>query len=277
MEIIKSSGEKEVFERDKLCSSIAAAGAPPELTQKVCELVTAKIKPGDTSSEIYREAFRWLVKEDLNTAVNYSLRKALAELGPAGFIFEQYLEVLLQAYGWETKRNVMMKGECIEHEIDIFAKRDGEHRLIEAKYHHERNLKTPVDVVMYAYARLLDIVPAERRGEPVGIKHKMWLMTNTKFTLKAIEYAKCKGIILTGWNYPQKESLGELIRAKKLYPVTVLPSVSSNSREAFAEKGILLAQDLLPYSEDQLVEELGIDSLEAGKIMGEARAILNGN
>ena len=142
MEIIKSSGEKEVFERDKLCSSIAAAGAPADLVQKVCELVAAKIKPGDTSSEIYREAFRWLVKEDLNTAVNYSLRKALAELGPAGFVFEQYLEVLLQAYGWETKRNVQMQGECIDHEVDIFAKKDGEHRLIEAKYHHERNLKT---------------------------------------------------------------------------------------------------------------------------------------
>ena len=38
MEIIKSAGNKEKFNKDKLCGSLEKAGAPADLARKVCDL-----------------------------------------------------------------------------------------------------------------------------------------------------------------------------------------------------------------------------------------------
>ena len=73
--------------------------------------------------KIFRVALDYLVKEDLNLAANYGLRRAIGELGPAGFLFEQYVEIILQTYGYQTKRNVIMRGACVEHEVDVSAQK----------------------------------------------------------------------------------------------------------------------------------------------------------
>ena len=98
--------------------------------------------------------------------------------------------------------------------------------------------------------------------------------TNTKFTSKAIDYAKCRGIRLTGWNYPADKSLENLILDKKIYPVTVLPSIGRFSLEQFAKKGLLLAQDLLPYSAQDFSREFGVSAKEAEKISAEAAQLI---
>ena len=75
---------------------------------------------------------------------------------------------------------------------------------------------------------------------------------------------------MTGWNYPKKENLQDLVMEKKLYPVTVLPSVSKGELDIFARSGIILARDLLSFSVDSFEKELGIQKQKAEKILGEA-------
>ena len=276
MEIIKSAGNREKFNKDKLCNSLKKAGAPPDLAKKVCDLTEKNISAGESTAKIFRTALDYLIKEDLNLAASYSLRRAIGELGPAGFLFEQYVEIILQAYGYETKRNIMIRGACVEHEIDISAKKGGTHYLVEAKYRNEPGIKTHIDVVMYGDARLADIARFEESAEKEkDIKlHTLWLFTNTKFTEKAIVYAKCRGIKLTGWNYLADKSLENLILDKKIYPITVLPSINRFSREQFAKKGLLLAQDLLLYSTQDLVGNFGIPIKDAEKISAEAEKLI---
>ena len=45
IEIIKSTGEKESFDKVKLCESIKHAGAPQDLADTVCSLVEKEVIP----------------------------------------------------------------------------------------------------------------------------------------------------------------------------------------------------------------------------------------
>ena len=274
MEILKTDGTTEHFSPSKLCLSLRKAGAPREMADSICKAVETKINPSDSTTTIFRHALPYLVREDLNVAARYSLRRGLEELGPAGFIFEQYLEIILQAYGFTTKRDIMIRGKCISHEIDVVAAVGSKRFLIEAKYHNDSSIKTHVDVIMYADARLVDIVKAESVAAQTEFQNSMWLVTNTKFTDQAIKYAQCRGIRLTGWNYPRGESLEDVISQKRLYPVTVLPSLPKLALPMMAQKNIVLAQDLLTYEASDLVREFGVDKDVAERLVDEVAGIV---
>ena len=268
MEITKASGAQEAFSEHKLCNSLSAAGAPQDLVDETCRVVTEKLTPGSTTTHIWREALRYLAKKNLPVAARYNMRYAIIALGPAGFLFEQYVETLLQAMGYETKRNQMIPGKCVPHEVDVTGEKGGECFLLEVKLHHEFGTKVATDVVMYADARREDI---ERAGRPCT----MWVFTNTKFTENAIQYAKCRNLKLTGWRYPKEGGLESLIAEYALYPVTVLPSVDRFAREQFARANMMLAQDIAPYTAGMLLKEFGISEKRGVKIVREAQEIIS--
>jgi hypothetical protein len=276
-QVTKASGVQEDFHKNKFCDSLEKAGAPKPIIDEICEKVSQEILAGESTTEIFRRASEYLARQNPEAAARYSLKRGIAELGPAGFIFEHFVEVVLQSLDYSTQRNQIMQGGCVPHEIDVLAKKDGIHCLIEAKYHNSKGIKTHVDVVMYAYARLQDIEDKKNKEESEKNKHQMWLFTNTKFTRQAIKYAKCKNIRLTGWDYPHGESLEELISRNALYPVSVLPSVDKHLLEIFAKFDMMLARDLAPYKVADLTKKFGIDEKSAEKVIKEAYALVYGD
>ncbi|MBP6884361.1 MAG: restriction endonuclease [Candidatus Pacebacteria bacterium] len=274
MEILKTDGTKEPFSPAKFCLSLRKSGAPRDVADSVCRSVQNKITPNDSTNTIFRKALKYLVKENMEVAARYSLSRGLAALGPAGFIFEQYFETVLQSYGFKTKRDVILAGKCVPHEIDVIASVGTKRFLVEAKYHNDMGIKTHVDVIMYADARLLDVVRNESENNQKKYEYAMWVVTNTKFTDAAIRYAKCRGIRLTGWNYPRGASLEDIIADKKLYPVTVLPSIPKSLLPTLASRNIILAQDLLTYEANDLVRNFGISKVLAEQIAKEVSGLL---
>ncbi|MFH1188410.1 MAG: restriction endonuclease [bacterium] len=276
MEIIKVTGEAEQFKDQKLYQSLLKSGASREIADRIKTQVEDEVKAGMTTDQIFQKVFRYLKKEDICAAARYRLKRGIMELGPAGFLFEQYFSAILQEYGYGTRLNQMVRGECVTHEIDIVADKDTSRYFVEAKYHNSHGVKTDTKTVMYAYARLLDIIPAEqRRGYSTPIEYYgMWLVTNTKFTNRAKRYARCRGITITGWGYPKKNSLQYLIEEKLLHPITVIPSVDRFSRERFAENKILFAKDLVGYDADRLVYAFGLLPSKARQIAREVKALL---
>ncbi len=273
MEVVKLDGAKEAFSPAKLCLSMRKAGAPRDLAHKISMPVYTKDNPNDSTTAIFRKALKHLMKESPDVAARYSLRRGLEALGPAGFIFEQYFETVLQAYDFRTNRNVIMQGACVTHEIDVIAESGSKRFLIEAKYHREPGMRTHVDVVMYADARLADIVRHEPEHTRKAYEYGMWLVTNTKFTETAIKYAQCRGIRLTGWNHPRGASLEDVIADKKLYPVTILPSLPADVLPKLAARNIMLAQDLLTFAPQDLVRSFGLSREVAEKVVAEVFAI----
>ncbi len=276
VEITKASGEKESFSKTKFCRSLRSAGAPRQLADEICSLIEREVTPGMTTSQIFRKASRYLTARTVSVGARYSLKRGIAELGPAGFLFEQFVEVLLQSLGYTTERNQIVRGQCISHEVDVVAHNGEQHFLIEAKYRNKSWIKTHTDVVMYADARLQDIVRREQMEHQKHHLHRMWIFTNTKFTENAIAYGDCRGLGLTGWSYPSRDSLEDIITRNALYPVTVLPSVDRATREQFAKRNMMLARDLAPYSPSDLVEDFGVAEPRARRIIREAYALVYG-
>lgn len=274
MDIVKTDGTSEPFSSDKFCLSLRKAGAPRDVADSICKNVQKKINPHDSTNHIFRKALKYLVREDMNIAARYSLKRGLEALGPAGFVFEQYLEAVLQSYGFKTKRNQIVKGHCISHEIDVFAKVGSKHFFVEAKYHNQPGIKTHVNTIMHVDARLIDIAKKKNKDEGDRFEHGMWVITNTKFTETAIEYAKCRGIRLTGWNYPRGESLEEVIVQKKMYPITIIPCITKKLLPVFAEHNLVLAQDLLPYREQDLIQKFSVSESLARRIVREVQGLL---
>ena len=274
MEIQKASGKTEEFSKAKFCRSLKRAGVSASVCEDIYSNISHDLKPGTPTSEIYRRAFAYLKKKDTPSASRYSLKKAIMDLGPAGFLFEQYIEAIFLEYGYKTKRGQMMRGECVAHEIDVLAEKDNAHYLVEAKYHNSRGIKSDIQVVMYAFARTLDIAEHHKQ---VGEKkmHHTWVVTNTKFTSKAKAYAECKGIHMSGWHYPRKGNLEDMIESKNLYPVTVLISVNRHARERFAAAGILFARDIARFTVQDLERRFQIQPSLAKRIVNEAAALTN--
>lgn len=271
MKITKASGEQQTYSRIKFCRSLRKSGATKEVIDRVCREVEKELKPGVSTDVIFQKASRRLRKESSVLAAKYSLKRGIMELGPAGFLFEQYVAAILREYGYETKTNKIMRGRCVSHEIDVVAFYKNKHYLMELKYHNSQGIKTDLKVIMYMQARLEDI--AERQKQRESFEHTAWLFTNTKFTSKAIAYGECRGVKMTGWKYPKKESLEQFIEQKALYPVTVLPSVNAFVREQFAFRRILFARDLASLSLNYMTKRLGIYERTAKKILQEAREL----
>lgn len=274
IQIRKSTGEMVFFSEDKLCSSIARAGASKSQAEKICRAVNQKVHPGMTTSFIFRDTLRHLVREDVDIAVKYSIKRGINALGPDGFLFEKFLEALLRQDGYHTKRNQMMKGKCVTHEVDILAWKDNNYYIIEAKYRNDPTSRTHIDQVMYADARMKDIASNPQNNEN-GTKHfHTWVMTNTVFTDQSQKFAECSDLRLTGWNYPNKDSLQKMIERTKAYPITVLPSLSQDARQKLMAQGLVLAQDILPYTKEKLIKDFDIAPVTAAKVQNEVSKLL---
>ncbi|GBD33807.1 hypothetical protein HRbin34_00101 [bacterium HR34] len=271
-EVVKSDKTLEKFNKEKLCKSLIKAGVARKDAQVICKDIIKHLPERTDTQTIHKTVHKFLCKNNLVCAVKYSLKKAIMDLGPEGRVFEKYTARILNEYGYITKVNQIMKGKCVDHEIDILAIKDGVHYIIENKYHNQRGIKSDVKVVMYLYARLLDIEEKRRENKDMA-QHIAWLITNTKFTYNTILFARCRNIKLTGWKYPKKESLEKLIEEKSLYPITALPSINNTTKNLLFQNNIILIKDLTSATENDLMR-IGIFRKNATKILNEAQEFL---
>src|SRR5690606_31437663 len=166
-------------------------------------------------------------------------------LGPTGFPFETFLGKLFSKQGYDTRTGIIIQGRCALHEIDLAAFKSDHAFIAEAKFHSRPGIKSDLQVAMYSYARLLDLSEQKICNEDIcGVKN-LKVITNTKFTKAAIDYASCVGVELLSWDYPKKGNLYQMIEEYKLYPVTVLRGLSASHKQSLLLQGVVLCEDLI--------------------------------
>lgn len=266
----KFDGTKEVFDKSKLYQSLLRSGAQKSIAEAVADQVEGEIRDGMTTGEIYHHAFKLLHREAKPIAARYSLRRAVAELGPSGFPFEKFLAAILVAHGYRTTTDVILKGACVDHEIDVIAWNEKKAIAIEAKFHNEPGIKSDLKIALYIKSRFEDIKDSKflADGKPRNIDEG-WLMTNTKFTQSAIQYGECKGLTMIGWNYPTHGNLNDMIESKNLHPITALNSLSGSEKRSLLEAGIVLCSQLT----EEILASAGIDSFHSGSVLEEADSV----
>ncbi|MCK4918696.1 MAG: hypothetical protein KAS02_02845 [Candidatus Pacebacteria bacterium] len=274
--IIKANGDKELFDPSKLEDSLRRAGADKQaISQIVTEIKLSFTKDVITASEIYRDAFRLLGKSDIVSASKYSLRRAVMNLGPQGFTFEDFMGAIFKKLGYKVLLRKNIKGLCVSHEMDLIAQNDEKFIMSEIKFHNKQGIKSDIKVVLYIKERFDDIAKGEfYRNIDKNLKIENWLITNTKFTTQAITYAECNpDLNLMSWNYPTEINLQKLIEEAKLFPLTILKSLSSNDKKKFLSKNVVLCRDLLEGG-DILFDRVGISAEKAKGVLFEINELL---
>ena len=262
--VVKASGTLEKFDEEKLRRSLTGAGASAELAEKIVEHVSSRVYDGISTDELHGITLEALWRLRPRVAASYNLRRALMMLGPSGYPFEKYYASLLRAYGYRVETDVLLDGRCARHEVDVVAEKGERRLMVECKYHSRPGTKVDLQVALYVYARFLDL--REYFTEA-------WLVTNTKFSEEAIRYARCVGLSLRGWKYPEKEGLERMIESKRLYPVTVIPSLDGEARVRLLKANIVLLRELIALKPEDVSAITGLPIERAARILDEARRI----
>lgn len=270
--VTKSNGEKEVFYYRKLENSLRKVGTSEDLIKEVVDEISKEGKDGITTNDIYRRAFSILRKKQRPIAARYSLKKAVEMLGPTGFPFEKFVAEIFKAEGYSTVTDQIIKGKCVEHEVDVVAWKGNELIMTEAKFHTDFNLKSDLKIVLYVKARYDDIFGQDYAFG--GQKRKLtegWIVTNTKFSTTAIQYGQCQpSLKFIGWNYPYDNNLHHMIERYELIPLTALTSLSIAEKNIMLSKGIILSKNLL---DTDLLKSFNFNDAKIKSIQNEVQGL----
>lgn len=264
VKVTKATGVIEEYSEEKIRASAKRVGVPDSLIDEMLAEIRSKLYEGIKTSEIFRIVRDYLSHSDKPyLSAKYNLKAALAELGPSGYPFEQYVSALLQEEGYLTKTNETLMGKCVTHEVDVIASKDGIQYFIEAKFHTNPSQRTDVRVPLYIRARYEDL------SAKISTRTAPWIVTNTRFSSDAIAYSNCVGIRLTSWGYPQGEGIMDLVERTKLHPITMLDILTPEDKRLLLSQGIVACRQLLENKEAGLL----IPEIRRQQVMDQVRHI----
>jgi Holliday junction resolvase-like predicted endonuclease len=275
MEVVKSNGKRVRFNPDKILRTLKRAGAKPELARGVLKAVTRQMRDGMTTREMHRMVRRELRRASKPLAQRYNLRDALLKLGPAGFKFEKYVASVLQAYQFETEiPEDEVAGLCVRHEIDVIARKEGRTVMIEAKFRNRFGDTVSLKDVMATWSSFLDLADGAKAGKTLKFD-ELWVVTNGRFSERALQFGVCRGIHLVGWG-SEEHSLPRLVDHATLYPITIVDDLHSWELETLAAHNILLCREIAERDAASLSKRLKLPEDRVGKIVNSCRAVVSG-
>jgi len=272
-DIIKADGKKEPYDEEKITSSFRKAGASPEIAGKAAKTINKKIKHNMSTDEIHHKALSHLKTLEPRVALKYSLKRAIMNMGPEGYVFEKYIARILREHGFTTEVGQIIKGYCVEHEVDVLAKKASKTCFIECKYHNSPGIKSDIKTALYIHSRFLDIEKARRVKDNDNTPLESWLVTNTKCTSDAVKYSNCVGLKVLAWHYPRRENLQYFIETKNLYPISILSTITERQKEKLFDSDIILIKELINYNTNNLSDLISVSREAALKILDEAGII----
>jgi len=270
--ITKASGLKAPFNKGKLKQSLLRSGANNEQADEITNEVIEMLVEGMSTRKIYKTAFRLLRNYSRPAAARYKLKQAIMELGPSGFPFEQFVGELLKHRGYKTQVGVIVKGHCVNHEIDVIAEKDEHHFMIECKFHNRQGYVCDVKIPLYIQSRFLDVEASWKLIDGHSEKfHQGWVVTNTRFSEDAAQYGRCMNMNLVGWDYPRNNGLKDWIDSSGLHPVTCLTTLTHREKQELLDKKIVLCKTL--HHNYSLLQSIGVNPPRLQKVMDECAAL----
>lgn len=270
--VTKASGEKVLFSAGKLMLSLRKSGASEEMIQEVLKQLEPQLYTGIPTKKIYKHAFSILKTLSKSTAARYSLKQGIMNLGPSGFPFEKFVAELLKVQGYTTEIGVFIDGQCVRHEIDVVAYKDGKRFMIECKYHNLHHNKTDVKVPMYIQSRFKDVEKVWPSENEFEIRfHQGWVVTNTRFTDDAIRFAACINLHLVGWDYPYKNGIKDMVDSFALYPLTCLTTLNHSEKQSLLDMKVVLCKELL--QNEALLLKSGVQKDHLQSVLNEVKSL----
>jgi len=274
--VINSRGEQEPFSVQKVERSARRVGASLKLAKEIAKEVERKAYNGIPTFEVFKEVKNLLNQAQPIFSLKFNLKQAMRGLGPDGFGFEKYVAALLRGVGQKVKLNQFISGKCLsQYEIDFVAEQGDILKIGECKYHSQAGVAVDQEVALANYARFLDISQGKFVLSKKAQNKKISgvLVTNTRFSTRAIKYSECSGMELWGWKYPVNNGLEVFIDKNKFYPINILPSFQKQWTNFFNSRNIILAGDILKIDLARLSQEENIPQDVLNKMAEEAKIL----
>jgi hypothetical protein len=275
--IINSKKDKEFFSFQKVYQSALRAGADKNLAREIAGIIQKDVYSGMRTSDIYKRVRKLLARKNSKSYLRFSLKQAIRKLGPTGFPFEKYVAEMFKGLGYDVKLNQSLPGKCVKgYEIDFLAKKDNTIYVGECKYRNLQSNRIHTNIVLANQARFLDILNGAflMSGKYKNYNKKTIIVTNTKFTRRAKQYARCVDTRLLGWKEPKSNSLESIIEKQKFYPITILPSMKSRIKDAFVSRKMMLARDVLRINPQRFSKKFKIPINNLEPLIKEAKILL---
>jgi len=185
--------------------------------------------------------------------------------------FEKFVQLLLAHNGFEVSPNQILRGKCVGHEVDAVARKDGVTYFVEAKHHVNYHTPTGLDESRIARAVLEDVTEGFGLGKNDLKIDRAMIVTNTRYSEHAQRYGKCRNILQIGWSSPAKFDLQNMIEEKKLYPLSCLRGLNSETKMKLVNSGIVLMKQLFEEETSTIARKAEVPKETLKEIVAKAR------
>jgi len=272
IKIKKADGRLEPYDGSKVIRTALHLGLDRADAEKLEKEVSEKVYEGMPTSQIL-SIIQELAKEFRPEVAHMrDLREAISAMRPKPD-FEEYARIVLREAGYLVELGRVLEGRCVSHEIDGIAFKGDEVFAVEVKHHVNHHTYTGLGTLVELWGTLEDLREGYRLGFHSYAFTSAILVCNTKISLHAERYARCKGIMYMGWRYPRAFALSDIVSRKKLYPVTMLKEISGEKLTRLGDQGIVTLNQLKKLSIEDLAELMNEKPEEVERIQQTAEKL----
>lgn len=272
--VTKFDGRSQEFQKEKIVRTCLRMHSTQGQAEEIAEKVARKVYNGMFTREILKLIFGYL--KDFRPEIEHQidLRESISLLRPKPD-FEEFVQLVLKEMGFDVTPNHIIRGKCVEHEIDAIAEKDNDKIFVEIKHHMNYHTYTGVDVCLETQARIEDLKDGFKLNLNTTDFNRGLIVCNTKFSDHAKQYASCKGIELIGWRTPEEMGLEQMIEKNKLYPITYIKTLDRITQEKLGNNGIVLLIQLVKIGADNLYKKTKIPKKKLKEFIKKASEILD--
>jgi len=256
--VTKADGSRQPFDKEKVVRTCLKMHVSEEEAREIANKIELKIFEGIPTKKILEMIFFYLKSYRPQVKDQIDLRESISLLRPKPD-FENFVGIVLRTQGYEVDPPQLVRGRCVEHEIDGIAKKGMDTIYVEVKHHFQSHTYTGVSVFLEAWATFVDLVDGFELHKSPYKFNKALVVCNTKFSDHAAQYAKCKGISHIGWNTPEEGSLQKMVWDEKLYPITLIKSMDKKSEAKLGDAGVILLRQLAETDLNDLIRKTQIN------------------
>jgi len=272
--VTKFDGRTQPFNRGKIISTCLRMGISHHQSSEIAGRIEKEATDGITTKEILRKIFLYAKKYRPEIKDRTDLRGALAALRSKPD-FEMFVSFILKEYGYEVQTNQIVSGKCVDHEIDVIAKKGNEILLVEVKHHEQYHTYTGLPVFLEVRSELEDLMEGYKIKKNRINFTKALIVCNTKISEHAERYAVCRDMGYISWKLPRERNLEQVIEDGKLYPITLLKGMDMMTQDRLISKGIVLLKQLVQMNENELAKKTGIEQSKIKNLVRKAKEIIS--
>jgi len=270
--VTKADGSKQLFDKQKIINTCLRLQATLEQAQSIADKIEARAYDGIPTKKILQMVFLYMKKYRPAIGYQIDLRQAIAMLRSKPD-FEIFVAKLFEALGYKVETNLIIQGKCVEHEIDVVARKDSEIILVEVKHHVNHHTYSGLDTFLQLNSTLEDLREGYESGKNNFKFTKAILICNTKVSEHAKRYALCKGLEFIAWKFPPEKGLERIIEEYKLYPITFLKGIEREEVYKLADAGIVTIKQLLDDIE-KISRKTGMNKSRVLELQKAAKIVL---